>query len=55
MDLFALTRKLIDIESITGNEAAVGEALARELTALGYVGRAHAGGGRSLQRVGNSS
>ena len=24
MDLFALTRKLIDIESITGNEAAVG-------------------------------
>ena len=37
MDLFALTRKLIDIESITGNEAAVGEALARELTALGYA------------------
>jgi acetylornithine deacetylase len=36
MDLFALTCKLIDIESITGNEAAVGEALARELTALGY-------------------
>ena len=37
MDLFALTRKLIDIESITGNEAAVGEAIARELTALGYA------------------
>ena len=36
MDLFALTRKLIDIESITGNETAVGEALADELTALGY-------------------
>jgi acetylornithine deacetylase len=37
MDLFALTRKLIDIESITGNEAAVGEVIARELTALGYA------------------
>jgi acetylornithine deacetylase len=36
MDLFALTRKLIDIESITGNEAAVGHALASELTTLGY-------------------
>ena len=37
MDLFALTRKLIDIESITGNEAAVGAVLADELTALGYI------------------
>ena len=37
MDLFALTRKLIDIESITGNEAAVGNALADELAALDYV------------------
>ncbi len=37
MDLFALTRKLIDIESITGNESAVGEALAQELSALGYA------------------
>jgi acetylornithine deacetylase len=37
MDLCALTRKLIDIESITGNEAAVGEALANDLTALGYA------------------
>ena len=36
MDLFALTRKLIDIESTTGMEAAVGNALAAELTALGY-------------------
>jgi len=36
MDLFALTRKLIDIESITGNEAAVGNALASELASLGY-------------------
>jgi acetylornithine deacetylase len=36
MDLFALTRKLIDIESTTGQEAAVGDALAGELTTLGY-------------------
>jgi acetylornithine deacetylase len=36
MDLFALTRKLIDIESITGNETAVGEVLAEELSRLGY-------------------
>jgi acetylornithine deacetylase len=36
MDLFALTRKLIDIESITGNETAVGEALADELQRIGY-------------------
>src|SRR5208283_5465372 len=37
MDLFAFTRKLIEIESTTGQEAAVGDALANELTALGYV------------------
>jgi acetylornithine deacetylase len=36
MDVVALTRKLVDIESITGNEAAVGEALALELAGLGY-------------------
>jgi len=36
MDLFALTRKLIDIESTTGMEANVGLALAEELTRLGY-------------------
>ena len=36
MDLFALTRTLIDIESTTGQEAAVGHALANELAALGY-------------------
>ncbi|MGC2108741.1 MAG: M20/M25/M40 family metallo-hydrolase [Candidatus Korobacteraceae bacterium] len=36
MDVFALTRKLIDIESTTGMEAAVGEALAAELMQLGY-------------------
>lgn len=37
MDLFALTRKLMDIESITGNETAVGEVLAEQLTKLGYA------------------
>ncbi len=37
MDLFALTRKLIDIESITGNEAAVGAAIVGELAAQGYA------------------
>jgi acetylornithine deacetylase len=36
MDLFALTRKLIDIESTTGQEAAAAELLAGELTQLGY-------------------
>ncbi len=36
MDVFALTRKLIDIESTTGQEAVVAEALAHELARLGY-------------------
>jgi acetylornithine deacetylase len=36
MDPFALTRQLVDIESISGNEAAVGEFLFRELCRLGY-------------------
>ena len=36
MDAFALTRQLVDIESITGNEAAVGEVLYSELCRLGY-------------------
>src|SRR5271166_6094135 len=36
MDVFALTRKLIDIESTTGEEAAVGKTLASELAILGY-------------------
>src|SRR5579863_3380050 len=36
MDVFALTRKLIDIESTTGTEAAVAAALAEELAHLGY-------------------
>jgi acetylornithine deacetylase len=36
VDVFALTRKLVDVDSTTGNEAAVGELLVRELSALGY-------------------
>jgi len=36
MDAIALTRQLVDIESITGNEVAVGEFLFRELCRLGY-------------------
>jgi acetylornithine deacetylase len=36
MELFALTRRLVDVESITGNEAAVGEVLCGELAARGF-------------------
>ena len=36
MDAIAFTRQLVDIESVTGNEAAVGEFLFRELRRLGY-------------------
>jgi acetylornithine deacetylase len=36
MDLFALTRELIDIESVSGNEGAVGQFLCRRLRDLGY-------------------
>jgi len=36
MDVIALTRKLVDIESITGNETAVGEAIHHELCRMGY-------------------
>lgn len=36
MDVVSLTRQLVDIESITGHEAAVGETLHRELAALKY-------------------
>ena len=36
MDAIALTRQLVDIESVTGNEAAIGEFLFRELCRLGY-------------------
>jgi len=37
MDPIRFTRELIDIESITGNEAQVGDFLATRLTKLGYV------------------
>jgi acetylornithine deacetylase len=36
MDLFSFTRRLVDIESITGNEGPVGEFLVGELTQFGY-------------------
>ena len=36
MNLFELTRQLIDIPSVTGDELAVGEFLARHLEQLGY-------------------
>jgi acetylornithine deacetylase len=36
MDVVSLTRRLLDIESISGNEGAVGNALAEELRGLGY-------------------
>ena len=37
MDLVTLTRRLVDIESISGNERAVGEFLLAHLTSLGYA------------------
>jgi acetylornithine deacetylase len=36
MDVVGLTRQLVDIESITGNEALVGDVIHNELTSLGY-------------------
>ena len=36
MDVVAFTRQLVDIESITGNEALVGDVVHGELTRLGY-------------------
>ena len=39
MDITALTRQLVDIESITGNEATVGHFLEQELRKLGYESR----------------
>jgi acetylornithine deacetylase len=36
MDVVALTRQLVDIESITGNEANVGDVIHSELLRLGY-------------------
>ena len=38
-DVFALTRWLVDIESITGNEGPVGNFLCAELQRLGYAAR----------------
>ena len=37
MDPLKLTRRLVDIESITGNEGAVGAELYDELCRLGYT------------------
>lgn len=37
MDVVALTRRLVDIESITGNEGPVGRFLVEELQRLGYA------------------
>ncbi len=39
MDLFALTRRLIDIESITPNETAVGDFVCDELGRRGFIAR----------------
>jgi acetylornithine deacetylase len=39
VDIVALTRQLVDIESITGNEATVGHFLEQELRKLGYESR----------------
>lgn len=36
MDILALTRSLVDIESITGNEGSVGDFLHKEIVGLGY-------------------
>jgi acetylornithine deacetylase len=36
MDVISLTRRLVDIESISGNEGPVGHVLAQELRGLGY-------------------
>ena len=39
MDVVSFTRQLIDIESITGNEAPIGEFLHGELQRMGYQSR----------------
>ncbi len=36
MDVIDLTRRLVDIESISGNEGTLGELLFNELSALGF-------------------
>ena len=47
----ALTRQLVDIESTTGNEAAVVEFLGNYLSSTGLDGRAHAGRAPPFQSV----
>jgi len=39
MDVISLTRQLVDIDSVTGNEGAVGHFLQQELQGLGYDGK----------------
>lgn len=39
MDIVRFTRQLVDIESVSGNEAAAGEFLLKELGALGFTAR----------------
>src|SRR5215470_12762667 len=39
MDVVAFTRRLVDIESITGNERPVGDFLFNELQRLGYLAK----------------
>src|SRR5260370_40191977 len=39
MDVVSLTRQFVDIESISGNEGAVGHFLAQELRSLAYDAR----------------
>jgi acetylornithine deacetylase len=39
MDITGLTRQLVDVESITGNEGAVGRLIEQELRRLGYEAR----------------
>src|SRR3954471_7585564 len=48
MDAVTLTRQLVDIESITGNEAAVGNYLYGELCRLGFQARKMAVEGERL-------
>ena len=39
MDVVSLTRQLVDIESISGNEAEIGNFLNAELSRLGYAAK----------------
>ena len=53
MDVVALTRQLVDIESITGNEAPVGDFLHGELGPARLSSGEDSGRRRALQRVRN--